>query len=198
MRPDAAGDRGHNNSSMAEGEYAIRSESGTERSIVLQARSMGSGRRGVAETNEHDRLENSIGVALMATVEDKDVKLLLVELAGKVDLLSSEVRNQMKLVEQKMESSTRETKQLVEFINNRIHVNEKKIEEHDKRFVNITHEWDRKIGELSMEKGRDHEQMESAIDGLLTFRTQAKTLIGLIVLLMPLITAVILKALNVK
>lgn len=134
----------------------------------------------------------------MTVGEDHDVKLMLVGLTGKVDLLAAKVDAQTALLEQKLESSAREAKQLVELLGARVQANKERLDTYEKRFVNIVTEWDRKVGELSMEKGREHEQMQDEIDALMTFRTQAKTVIALIVFLMPIITAVVLKALNIK
>ena len=117
----------------------------------------------------------------------ESVEVQLTKIDGKLDALAERFDNRMDLVLQKIESGDRESVGLFRLLEQEQGHFRGDIEEHDKRITNI-----------ATEKEREHGAMEERLERLETFRTQAKTIIALIVFLMPVITAIIIKDLNIS
>lgn len=127
----------------------------------------------------------------------ESVEVQLTRIDGKLDALTEKLDARLDLVLEKMESGDRESVALFKLLEgeqNHIRAN---LNEHDKRIANVASEFERehdttnsKIEEVRKEAARRLDEQEK-------FKTQAKTVIALIILLMPVITAALIKAFGI-
>lgn len=111
-------------------------------------------------------------------------------LAGKIDASHSTMGERLlhthELIGQKIEGVFREASQLVQFVDARVADHAKKLEEHDKRITNVAETAQRRLEAYA-------DETERKVQTLDAFRVQAKTVIALVAVLMPILTGLAIK-----